>query len=497
MAFDLKDPRDCRIWRTTLQSSLLRFTRFFFKTRLGYKMIVAPHHVLLAQTLERVASGEIKRLIINVAPGYTKTELAVDHFIAWSLGKNPKARFIHVTYSDMLALENSTAVRDIVTTEEYKAMWGLNLRTDTAAKGAWKTRQGGGMQARAAGGPITGFRAGQPEEGFSGAFIMDDMLKPDDAYSEPTVTKINRRFNGVFRSRLMKESETPMILIMQRISQKDPSAFLLKGGTKEKWHHLCLPALVDHSKDYPKEYTHGIPIDISDLKEGPLWEYKHDLEELENLKEADPYTYAAQYDQRPSSLGGGIFKEKWWKYYKLGSIIPEYRFVTADTAQKVKQRNDYSVFQCWGFLNGNLYLIDQIRGKWEAPDLRSKAIAFWHKHLGTGDAATTNRLREMCVEDKVSGTGLIQEIRRETDPPIPIIAIQRNIDKLTRAMDGIPFIASGRVYIPEDAPFTTDYVDEFNSFSADDTHEFDDQIDPTLDAIDRTLRAPKKQGGTW
>lgn len=494
---NLEDPRSCKVWRSALQADLLRFSRFFFKHRLGYKMKVAPHHAVIVETLTKVVTGEIKRLIINLPPGYTKTELAVIHFVAWGLSINPKAKFIHVTYADSLALENSTQVRDITMSEEYSSLWNLNLRLDTKAKGAWKTTNGGGMQARAAGGPITGFRAGQPEEQFSGAFIVDDPIKPDDAFSEPIVERINSRFNGVFRSRLMEERRTPMIVIMQRIAHNDPSGFLLRGGTNEKWHHLNLPAIIDNSKPYPEEYTHGIPV-RHNLPDGALWEYKHTLSELKALDLADPYVFQAQYMQAPTVLGGGIFKSEWWQYYELGTIIPEFRIITADTAQKAGEHNDYSVLQLWGFLEGRIYLMDQLRGRWEAPELEKNFVQFWTKHYGTGIAMTNNRLRYAAVEDKSSGTGLIQYIKRLTNPVITIKAIPRSKDKLTRAMDTVPFVASGKVYIPSNAPFTLDFLNEFGKFSADMTHENDDQVDTTMDACDLLLATKaKKKGGTW
>lgn len=506
---DIENPRSRKLWRSALQADLLRFSRFFFKQRLGYKMKVAPHHLVICETLTKVLTGEIKRLIINLPPGYTKTELAVIHFIAWGLSINPKAKFIHVTYADSLALENSTQVRDIITSEEYEALWNVKLRLDSKAKGAWRTATGskeriaggnsggGGMQARAAGGPITGFRAGQPEEQFSGAFIVDDPIKPDDAFSEPIVERINGRFNGVFRSRLMVERSTPMIVIMQRIAHNDPSGFLLRGGTNEKWHHLNLPAIIDNKKEYPKEYTHGIPIKHN-LPDGALWDYKHTLEELKALSIADPYVFDAQYMQAPNVLGSGIFKAEWWKRYQLGTIIPEYRIITADTAQKTGQHNDFSVLQLWGYLDGNIYLMDQLRGRWEAPDLERNLVQFWTKHYGTGPAMTTNRLRYVAIEDKSSGTGLIQYIKKLTEPAIPVKEIPRSKDKLTRAMDTVPYIASGKVFIPESSPFSLDFEAEFASFSADMTHDFDDQVDPLMDACDLLLaKTKKKKGGTW
>lgn len=456
-------------------------------------MIISPHHLVLARTLDDVYNGKIKRLVINLPPGYTKTEIAVVHFIAWCMAKNKRSRFIHATYSDKLALENSTKVRDIITSQQYQELWPMVLRNDSKAKGAWKNTKGGGLQARAAGGPITGFRAGQPEEGFSGALIIDDPLKPDDASSITSVDAINKRFNNVFRSRLMQESVTPMIVIMQRISINDPSAYLLNGGMNCKFHHLNLPALIDKEKKR-KAYTHAIPIKHK-LPDGPLWAYKYDDKQLENLNKADPYTYASQYDQDPSPLGGSLFKAEWIKYYNIGSIIPEYRFITADTAQKVKTVNDYSVLQLWGVLQGNLYLLDQLRGKWEAPELEKNFIAFWSKHYNP--TVTVGKLRTAYVEDKASGTGLIQHIKRLTKPVIPIKAIQRNIDKVTRALDGVPYVASGKVFIPSNANFTLDFVTELVEFSADMTHRNDDQVDTMLDAIDIAFMPKKKESGAW
>ena len=358
------------------------------------------------------------------------------------------------------------------------------------------------MNARPAGGQVTGLRAGQPEgegEGnFSGAFIVDDPIKPDDRFSEPIVKKINERFNGTFRSRLMQERVTPMIVIMQRIAENDPSGFLLRGGTGEKWHHLCLPVLINNSKPYPEKYTHGIPIEHG-LDDGPLWGFKHNEEEIEALK-IDPFTYASQYDQDPSPLGGGLFKDEWWQYYIPGEVLFDELIIVADTAQKVKEHNDFSVFQCWGRVGQDIYLVDQIRGKWEAPELLRKARDFWNKHWGTGNSRTKGRLKYMAIEDKSSGTGLIQQLKAPTEKGearIPVTAIQRNIDKLTRAMDTVPFISAGRVMLPIGAPFLLDFKAEFGLFSADMTHDHDDQIDPLMDACQLMLGENKKKGGAW
>lgn len=488
-----------RILKNRLEESHTSFARYFMKKMDSTKFILSDHHKVMSQTLQRVFDGEIKRLIINVPPGFTKTELAVKFFISRGLALNPASKYIHLSYADALALLNSVGIRDIVTHPDYGSLWPTEIRVDAKSKKIWTTKAGGGMLAVAAGGSVTGFRAGRMDkEKFTGAMIIDDPIKPDDAFSETIRNGINRRFTNTFASRLAHE-EVPIIVIMQRIHEDDPTGFLLKGGTGELWHHLCLPVEIpeeDDQKDYPKEYTHGIPI-AHNLPPGPIWPFKKNKEEIATMRTSDPYTCASQYDQDPVPLGGGMFKEAWWKYYVPNTIIPEYRFITGDTASKIKEVNDYSVFQCWGYKEGNIYLLDQIRGKWEAPELRMNAKAFWIKHYGTGAAATTNRLREMKIEDKASGTGLIQDLARSTKPPIPVTAIQRSTDKVQRANDVIPFIASGRVYLPTEAEWLSDYLDEFRKFTAVMTHKHDDQIDPTMDAIDHALGASDNEGGTW
>jgi predicted phage terminase large subunit-like protein len=189
---------------------------------------------------------------------------------------------------------------------------------------------------------------------------------------------------------------------------------------------------------------------------------------------------AGQLQQRPAPRGGGILKGAWFKYYQA---LPEmeWRSIYADTAMKTDESNDYSVFQCWGRSTvGQAYLIDQIRGKWEAPELLAQARAFWFKHMQTQGAP----LRQMRVEDKASGTGLIQTLRREG---IPILALQRARDKVSRAHDTSPFVESGNVYLPETAPWLSSFIAEVEAFP---NGKNDDQLDPMFDAVRDVQLAP-------
>jgi len=225
-----------------------------------------------------------------------------------------------------------------------------------------------------------------------------------------------------------------------------------------------------------QKYTHAIPIEHN-LKPGALWKYKHTVEELEVLERTNPHVYSGQYQQSPSPKGGGIYKTEWWQYYE---VLPnfDYRIITADTAQKDKENNDFTVLQLWGAAGNRAYLIDQYRDKIEAYELELQVLSFWNKNVNIHSGV----LRAMFMEDKSSGSSIVQRIRREGK--FPIIPIQRNISKVVRFYNATPSIASGLVYLPKNADFLHDYKEEHRKITALMTHSHDDQADSTCDAID-------------
>lgn len=466
------------------QGKMLDFARYFFPLREGMDLIVGPHHELMGETLDKVLRGEIKRLVITVPPGYSKTESAVVAFIAKGFAINPGARFIHATFSDQLARENSDKVQRLMQLPEFQAEFPIHLRTDSTAKDRWQTTEGGGLLAKAAGGPITGFRAGTMDKTkFTGALVVDDPLKPDDAFSKTQRDKVNRRATNTFRSRLAHDG-VPIIVIMQRLHSDDFVGHLLTGGTGETWHHLDLPVWIDRSLPYPREWTHGKPIKHK-LPNGPLWPEKHSAEEIEVLK-ADAYTFASQYMGRPVSAEGALFNMDRVEFYN--ELPPmEWTCIFADTAQKTGERNDFSVFQLWGKSESAIYLIDMTRGKWEAPELEAQARAFWARHL------PTYKMRTMRVEDKVSGTGLIQTLRRKQ---IPISGIQRNRDKYLRGMDAAPWIEQGAVRLPKDAPWLNALLHEWTVFDGQ-GGAHDDTVDPMMDAVSEMLHGTSYTLAGW
>jgi len=444
------------------QVDFYTFARWMFLQRKGYKWMRATHHKIVCDALMRVYRGECKRLIINIPPRYSKTELGVVNWIAWCLGRVPDSEFIHTCYSGDLATTNAWQIRELVQHEAYREIFpGTVLRSDSTAKDEWRTTSGGVVYARGSGGTITGKGAGKHRPGFGGAIVIDDPHKPDEATSDVIRQGVINWFQNTLESRQNNPGETPIILIMQRLHEVDLAGWLLKGGNGEKWEHVCLPALDDET-------------------ETALWPEKHSVEMLKSMQTAKPYVFAGQYQQRPSPLGGGILKGGWFKRYRQ---LPElrYRKIFADTAQKTKEHNDYSVFECWGAgRDGNAYLIDMIRGKWEAPELKRRATDFWRKHMAT-DSVIYGGLRAMGIEDAASGTGLIQDL--SVNSSIPVLPITRVKDKLTRVMDVADYVQSGRVYLPEEADYIADFIHECEAFTPNDTHAHDDQIDPMCDAI--------------
>ncbi|MFC3208129.1 phage terminase large subunit [Aquamicrobium soli] len=458
--------------RVGLLGSHLTFTKRFFLEKEGQPFSVAPFHQVICGTLDRVFAGEIKRLIINIPPGYGKTELAVINFIARGFAINPRARFIHASYAEPLALDNSTKVKDVISLPGYQAHWPVTMRPDQNAKGLWRTTAGGHLRAAAAGQPITGFRAGiLAEPGFTGALIIDDPLKPDDASSDTMRKFINARWENTFKSRLAHE-DVPVIVIMQRLHVDDFVAHLLENSG-EHWHLLKLPVLIEGEGQAPAGDVELIP---HGLPNGPLWDQKHTLAQIKVLQSA-PHVYSGQYAQEPTVEGGNLFKPGLLPRY---DVLPKlsWRAIYVDTAQKTKERNDYTVFEHWGAgVDGKAYLLEVVRDRFEAPELEKTAFALWSRCRGDEwPADRYGHLRKMAIEDKVSGTGLIQSLTRKA---IPVIAMQREKDKYTRALDVVPAAAAGLIVLPKTALWLKDFENELAAFP---DGGFDDQVDPFIDA---------------
>jgi len=432
-----------------------------FRARKGADLMPAPHHKPICDALERVVIGKTKRLIINIPPRSGKTELAVISFMAWCMGNFPDSEFIHASYSKRLATANTYAVRAIMQHERYNEIFSHTMLTgDSKAKDEFRTEQGGIVYATGSDGTITGYGAGKMRDMFGGAIVIDDPHKAGEANSATMRQNVLDWFSTTMESR-KNSPDTPIIVIMQRLHESDLAGWLLDGGNGEKWEHLCIPAVTPSGDSF--------------------WPEQFPLSMLERLKSTNSYVYAGQYLQRPAPIGGGIFKDQWIRHW---SALPdlEYRMIYADTAMKTCEENDFSVFQHWGKgKDGKIYLLDMIRGKWEAPQLLQQARAFWDKSKANHKGV----LRKMKVEDKASGTGLIQQLKQGG---VPVEGIQRNKDKVTRGYDSAPQVEAGNVVLPESHECLSDLLHELTLFPA---AAHDDTVDPLMDAISDMLVQPE------
>jgi predicted phage terminase large subunit-like protein len=348
------------------KSELLFQTRYLFKKSQNRKFVIGAHHKQICEVLEAVLRCELVKVMINIAPRYGKTELAVKNFVAHALALNASASFIHLSYSDDLALDNSEAIRDMVESEAYQQMFPhVQIKQDSDAKKKWYTTEGGGVYARAAGGQVTGFGAGKVDEeekvnplgigkyddrkdeeeflaeldvmlsdleiksGFNGALIIDDPIKPDDADSETIRERINNRFDSTIRNRVNSRN-TPIIIIMQRLHENDLCGYLMANESytydleeakadKTKWYVLSIPVI----QNYGEENEHA------------LWPFKHTLEELKEMEEKRPIVFGRQYMMNPQPKEGYLYGQ--FKTYKPG-FLPFYTKIkrkayidTADT----------------------------------------------------------------------------------------------------------------------------------------------------------------------
>ena len=292
------DVTEARYTSSYCLSDVLNFTRYFFRYNNDKKFVVGEHHIRICQKLNEVLEGKCKRLIINISPRYGKTELAVKNFIAMGLAINPCAKFIHLSYSGTLAVDNSVVIKDIVNSDEYIRLFpNTRVKYGSDTKSRWDTEAGGGVYATSTLGPITGFGAGLVEEEgneclFGGAIVIDDPIKPEDAFSKIEREKVNRRFETTIRNRLNSRN-TPIIIIMQRLHEHDLCGYL-QEIEPDDWEVLSLPAI---------SYEDGEP--------KALWEFKHTLEELQKIKDANSTVFETQYMQNPTPLEGlmyGSFK---------------------------------------------------------------------------------------------------------------------------------------------------------------------------------------------
>ena len=339
----------------------------------------------------------------------------------------------------------------------------MTLKKDAQSKSKWFNEFGGGMYATASGGAITGFGAGGTNENeFEGAILIDDALKPDDAFSDVKRNAVNNRYNNTIRSRTNNRN-VPIIVVMQRLHEDDLSGFLLSGGSGEEWTHLCMPALDKHNN--------------------PLWEDIHNFKELESIRQADRYTFAGQYMQTPAPDEGGEWKRDWFTIIDKADLSPNIKWeMIIDGAYTENTKNDPTGIQVSGKYNNNLYIYSSIDKYLEMPALKS----FIEPHI----EALGLIVNHVLIEPKASGKSLKQILKKETRLNVSEIHTDFvKMSKIERARTSSTFIEGGRVFLVRGA-WNEPFLKQIATFP---NAKHDEHIDLTSYSIERNLLNKKKR----
>ena len=447
--------------------SFEHFVRVFHYYTTREQFIFRPFHKELSDKLMAYVTGknEKQNLYIGISPRAGKSQLCI-YFIAWSYAFNRNSNFIYTSYSGNLCLKHSKIIRSIIQSEMFQKVFGVCVDRNTSAGDLWRIMDGGEFRAVPMGGAITGFGAGTFADRFGGAIIVDDFLKADDYKSKAEKQNTIDIFENTLKSRKNRPAKDPTIIIAQRLAKDDLIEYIQQKYPDE-WDFYVIPALNEETGE-------------------SFWEERYPAKMLLTMKEQNPFLFYSQYQQAPIAQGGGVIKHEWWRFYKDMHDQPYRRiFITADTANKTKEWNDYTAIGIWGVTQSNrLRLLDMSHAKMEIPELQSTLLALWDKwKMGIGSC----RCSAIYIEDKASGTQVIQMLRRIGG--LPIMPVTPEKDKYTRVLDAVPQIVAGNVELPESEnhQISREFLSESDVFSADDSHAHDDMVDMMTMAVSQAF----------
>lgn len=407
-----------------------------------------------------------KNLYIGMPPRFGKSQI-IKYFIAWCYCLNPSCNFIFTSYGDELVKKASKEIRACIEMKFFRKLFHFGIDPAVAGADLWQVYGGGAFRAATLQGVITGFGAGTADNSqFGGALIIDDFLKATDANSKAEKQAVIDSYNITLKSRL-NNPDVPIIIIAQRLAVDDLIGYI-EENEREDWEFYLI-------KGYNEE------------KQKSIWEDRISTETLQKMKLQIPFVFNSQYQQEPIVPGGDIFKSEWWRFYNPADMGYNYLkiYICADTAMKTGEANDYSCLMAFGVLRGavkEIHLLDMVHGKFEAPDLEKIFIGFytkWRQPQKYGVICSA-----VYIEDKASGTGLIQSVKRKG---IPILPMKPNKDKFTRSQEAIPHIANGFFKLPNSAsdPISAKVIAECEAFRADMSHKHDDIVDTICYGIEK------------
>ena len=436
-----------------------------FVKRMWPAFISGRHHKTMANAFERVASGELKRLIINMPPRHTKSEFASYLFPAWFLGKYPEKKIIQTAHTAELAVGFGRKVRNLINQEDFQNVFsGISLSADSKAAGRWNTNKNGDYFAIGVGGAVTGKGAD--------VLIIDDPHSEQEAalgaYNPDVYDKVYEWYTSGPRQRLQPGGA--IIIVMTRWSTRDLTGQIIKSATQregaDEWEIIELPAIMPSGD--------------------PLWPEFWPLDQLNSLKAELPISkWSAQYQQDPTSEEGALIKREWWQEWDKDSPPPCEAIIQSwDTAFLKTQRADYSACTTWGVFyfpnedgvnQPNLILLDAYKEKLEFPELKRAAYdKYWEYEPD-----------QMIVEAKAAGSPLIFELRA-MGIPVTEFTPSRGQDKIARVNAVTDLFASGVIWCPP-TRWAEEVVEECAAFPS---GEHDDLVDSTTQALLRF-----RQGG--
>lgn len=419
------------------------------------------HHEVIAQKLEDVLYGNCRRLIINLPPRSLKSHSASVAFPAWALGHIPSLRIICVSYAQDLADDLARDSRRLMASPFYQAIFGTRISRNRDTVSDFRTTEGGYRFSTSVGGVLTGIGAD--------LIVIDDALKADDALSDTRRSSVNYWFDNTLRSRLNNQETGSIVIIMQRLHADDLVAHVQE---KETWDVLSFPAIAEEKRTYKVSTHYGQAVftrKIDDVLH-PEFQSRAVLETIR--RSVTEYNFAAQYQQNPQPPGGLIVKRDWLKFY-LPDEKPEYFDIILqswDTAVKDTDISSFSVCTTWGVKDGTTaYLLNVFRKKLEFPDLK-KAVK---------SQAALHHATVVLIEDKASGSSLIQELRAEGFSMVQAAPALEG-DKITRLRGQTAKIEGGFVLFPKKADWLELYLGELLSFP---NARTTDQVDSTVFAL--------------
>lgn len=424
------------------------------------------HLDAIAHELERVERGENRNLIVTMPPRNLKSITISVAWVAWMLGRNPRLNFVCVSYSGELATKLARFCLHIMQSHWYRELFpGTVVSPKRSAIHDFETTAGGGRLATSVTGTLTG-RGGD-------IIIIDDPIKPEEAYSRVTRDNANDWFRTTLSSRLDDKEKGAMILVMQRLHQDDPAGRLLETGL---WHQLSLPAIAAEAQVVPLgrgRFYHR--------REGEvLHPSRESLAVLERQRMSmGSIDFDAQYNQRPVPVDGNVIKAHWLKTYPPGfdparaggKIV-----LSWDTASKDGPFSDWSVCIVAHVDRATVRILDVVRARLTFPELKATAIRL----------ARTWRATHLLIEDAASGTQLLQTLRAEQPEGVVLpISIRPESDKESRLNGATGQIEAGALLLPEDAPWLAEFKSEILAFP---NARHDDQTDALSQLMNWVLR---------